>query len=55
MTLSFYVSVRPPLRNSNFYGDVTQASSDIRDLKLIRVYNTTACVCNGYLDIGLVC
>ena len=44
-----------PVRISTFYANVTQATSEIRDIKLIRVYNTTARVCNGYLDRGLVC
>ena len=44
-----------PVRVSTFYLNVKQATSDIRDFKLIRVCNTTARVCNGYLDIGLVC
>ena len=44
-----------PVLVSTFYANITQATSDIREFKLIRVYNTTARVCNGYLDIGLVC
>ena len=59
---SLYVSIRSPyvtviLRDRNFYVDVTHATWEIRDAKILRVYKTTLRVCktsildcNFYVD-----